>query len=179
MIQASGACLPALIAYAARLGEHKAYEEAHPKRPLLEGADDARELLVDATDLYNKLDGLEVAAGEEYTERVRRFSIALAHLRTIMHRTADTDSENEETRDASGREEVGGVEGHAGDAGGETDVQRKEQAMRGAYEKCVHARVNAARLKGEKQALGCTTGDEYTTKKRARGGQKRERNRRK
>ena len=31
MIEASEACLPALITYAERLGEHKAYKEAHKK----------------------------------------------------------------------------------------------------------------------------------------------------
>ena len=45
-------------------------------------------------------------------------------------------------------------------------MQRKERATRDAYEKCVDATVKAARLKGEKQALGCTTGDEYTSKKK-------------
>ena len=172
MIEASSQCLPALIAYAALLGEHRAYEEAHQSQPLPEEVEDAKALLEDATNFYNALDDLEVAAGGEYTERVRQYMIALAHWRTLVPHTADTDSENAETHDASGREEGGGLEGHPGD-GGETDVQQTERAVRDAHKKCVDATVNAARLKGEKRALERATEDEYTAKKkRARGGQK-------
>lgn len=164
MIEASSQCLPALIAYAALLGEHRAYEEAHQNQPLPEDVEDAKALLEDATSLYNALVDLENEAGGEYTERVRQYMIALAHWRTLVPHGPLVDGQDAETHDASGQEEGGGLERHAGD-GGETDVQRKERAMRDAHKKCVDATVNAARLKGEERALERATADEYTAKK--------------
>ena len=172
MIEASGACLPALIAYAERLGEHNAYNEAHQEHPSLSDAvKEAKAELEHATAVYNALVDLELAARNAYTESVREYSIALAHYRTLVPRRAHTDSENAETHETSGQE-GGALEEHTGDAGGETDVQleertvrAKERAMRKAHKKCVDATVNTAKLRGERQALGGKPGGGYLAKR--------------
>jgi hypothetical protein len=149
MIKAGSSCLPALIVYAQRLGEHKAYKEAHRKKPSLrDDMEDAEGELEDATKIYNALVDLEDAAGGEYTERVRRYSIAIADFRVLVPLVPRAEETHE----------------HTGDAGADVEG-RALRAVRDAHKKCVDATVNAARLRGETQALGCK-GDEYATKKK-------------
>ena len=176
MIEASEACLPALITYAERLGMHDAYKEAREKQPsLIEALKEAEADLKEATNAYNALDDRELASGDAYTESVREYGIALAHFRTLVpddntadDNTAHTDSENAETHETSGQQ-GGASEGHRGDAGGETDVKReeraKERAMRDAHKRCVDATVKVARLRGERQALGGISGGDFQAKR--------------
>jgi len=170
MIEVSGACLRALTVYASRLGEHTAYDEYSQKQPSLRDAwKVAKAELEEATNAFNALVDLEADAGGKYTERVREYSIALANVKILMP-TAHTDSESAETHDTSGQE-GDGLEEHTGDAGGETDTRRevraKERVMRQAHKKHVDARLNTARLRGEKQALWANRGGEVYEAKRA------------